>query len=176
MTSKEGAERAILRPKPLLIAWACRGRWPLIIFAATCGFASFWKWVVMSPVITFGAQGKTFYSPAHGRQGEPINWCVEDVVIFRICRSTEILRLTPERGHPIDLTHLISPKDDDGGPMKKPGRIKPKCRITTVPKWDDVTEGIGNAVLTGYVSSFCWPFTWVEVIDPFPTVKLTIDR
>jgi hypothetical protein len=175
------------RPKHFLVAWACHGRWPLILFFSTVALATFWRWFLMASVITFGAPGKTYFSPDHAAQGSRINWCVDDVVLYRLCRSKELMRLTPAFGRPIELTHTIEPKPKctvvDGETKCTPpraGRIDPKCRPFDVPKWDNPNEGVGEATLTGIVRSECTGIGfldyWFPVIDEFPTVKLVITK
>lgn len=176
MTSNETVRRDTAAPSHLL-SWACRGRWPLVLFLSTMALAGYWRWFIMASVITFGAPGKTYFSPNHAIQGATINWCVDDVVLYRICKSFEIMRMTPAVGRPIDLYHQIRPNP----PV--PGRVPPKCRPFTVPSWENPNEGLGEAVLTGFVRSECslsvfglFEVRTPAVIDDFPTVKLTITR
>jgi len=130
-----------------------------------------WFFVLRDDVMSFGAEGKTYFKPAVATEGDAIEICFDDAAWYRVCPSRLITYLTPAKGPRLDDLPVYTLKMP-----AKPQKTPQKCRLWHVPVLGpDRSEG--PAVLTGHVESECSLLDYGHpIITPFPTLRVEIKK
>jgi len=128
-----------------------------------------WNWVVRASVLSFGPPEAVWLGQKSVSPGEKIIIHFDQIIWYRLCRSETIMTFQPKSGAPrvdFPVHHTSVPADT--------GKLPPKTRSIVVPNIEDNQYGPG--IVSGHVSSSCWPFEGLPIIAPLHDMPLELVR
>ena len=129
--------------------------------------ALFWQ----AEVVSYGEKARSYFTPPTGVSGEEVKLCFDDIVWKRICRSDLTTYFIPVSNELVSArVHRYDMFQYKISVPPKAGRVEPKCRPWIVPSVER-----GEWKLSGYASSYCFPFYEKDPVYTYmPEIKFTV--
>lgn len=164
------AKRDISATLPLLgMTTIPRTRIELATVLLAVGVISFglWNWVVRASALSFGPPEAVWLGQKSAAPGESVMVHFDSVTWYRLCRSETHMSFQPKNGPRLDF------KVHQTSTPAATGKMSPKSRPLEIPQSIEPNQ-YGPGMISGHVSSGCWPFEGLPIIAPLPDVPFEL--